>query len=405
MASPATMETVMKEISKEQIEFAVTTLRIIAEARELSQMQLEELSGVNQSTISKIFHHTMEPSYEVLKKLYQALGLSLNSVLDDSGDFVHDLLGYLATPLTSVVRDPKAEAELQRVVEQIKQIAKGFKDPGIDLYWPGDFTHPLKNQNFTPQQVYLTDRSRASTNDFIVVFCAAPSYGVGQENEIATQAGLPAIRFMPLGISRMMSGSFISAIDIPYTGTLSDRVSFDTEALISAFDSMRKAHFRQRALYKNMNGNAFGGRLRKLIYERSGDYCQFADELGIGITYLHALMDEQFAVSNPSARLLKRMAVLLGTTVRFLIGESEETDTIWVESRASWRKWIGANKIDAKIAMDLRDAWSHEYGMNRAELTIASFRKSFTTMSEVDWDKRYQQYIKKAETNGSQSLF
>ena len=27
----------------------------------------------------------------------------------------------------------------------------------------------------------------------IVIFCASPSYGVGQENEIATQAGLPAI--------------------------------------------------------------------------------------------------------------------------------------------------------------------------------------------------------------------
>jgi transcriptional regulator with XRE-family HTH domain len=406
--SPAAVETVMKELSKEQIEFAVITLKKIADARGLNQPQLEGLSGVNQSTISKIFNRATEPSYEVLKKLYQASGLSLSSVLYDSGDFVHDLLGYLATPLTSIVRDPKAETELQRVVEQIKQIAKEFHDPNIDLYWPGDFTHPLKNPNFTPQQVYLTDRSRASTNDFIVVFCAAPSYGVGQENEIATQAGLPAIRFMPPGISRMVSGSFINAIDIPYTGTLADQVLFDVEAVRTAFSSMRKAHFRQRALYKNMNGNAFGGRLRRLIDERSGDYRQFADELGISITYLHALMDEQFAVSNPSARLLKRMAVLLGTTVRFLIGESEETDTIWVESRASWRKWIGANKIDAKIAMDLRDEWSHEYGMNRAELTTlatASARNSFSTMSEVDWDKRYQQYVKKAETNGSQSLF
>lgn len=41
--------------------------------------------------------------------------------------------------------------------------------------------------------MYLIDRSRASTFHFLVILCGAPSYGVGQENEIATQAGVPAI--------------------------------------------------------------------------------------------------------------------------------------------------------------------------------------------------------------------
>ena len=395
----------MKQLPKEKIEFAVATLKRIVDARGLNQPQLESLSGVNQSTISKVLSRAVDPSYEVLKKLYQASGLSLGTVLYDSGDFTHDLLGYMATPLTGVVQDPKAEAELQRVVAEVKRVSSDFHDPEIDLYWPGDHTHPIRNPNFTAQQVYLTDRSRASTNDFIVIFCAAPSYGVGQENEIATQAGLPAIRLTPLGISRMMSGSFINAIDIPYSGSLADGVHFDVEAVRKAFDQMRKTHFRHRALYKNMNGEGFGKRLRKLIEERSGDYCQLAEELGISLAYLHAMMDEQFAVSNPSARLLKRISARLGTTVGFLIGESEEADPIWVESNDSWRKWVNTSKLDAKIAIDLRDEWRHEYNMNRAEQTTASFRKSFKALSEVDWDKRYQQRAKKAETNGTKSLF
>jgi transcriptional regulator with XRE-family HTH domain len=394
----------MKELTKDQVEFAVTTLKKIAETRGLSQTQLESLSGVNQSTISKIYHRATDSSYEALKNLYQALGLSLSSVISDLGEFSHDLLGYLATPLTGVVQDSNAEAELQRVVESIKRLAGEFEDPKMNLYWPGDFTHPLKNQNFTPQQVYLTDRSRASTNDFIVIFCGAPSYGVGQENEIATQAGLPAIRFIPPGISRMMSGSFVNVIDIPYAGSLSDRVSFDEDVARHAFDSVRKAYFRLHALYKGMNGNTFGVRLRKLLDERSGNYTELAADLGISLTYLHALLDEQFAVSNPSARLLKRMAARLGTSVAYLIGESEEADPIWVESRASWRRWINSGGIDAKVAMEIRDDWSREYRMNRVELTTASYRKTVAALTEVDWDKRYQDR-QKVNPNGSQSLF
>lgn len=331
--------------------------------------------------------------------------MSLSSVLYDSGDFVHDLLGYMATPLTGVAKDPKAETELHRVVTQIKQVAKEFREPEIDLYWPGDYTHPVKNPNFTPQQVYLMDRSRASTSDFIVLFCVEPSYGVGQENEIATQAGLPAIRLMPTGISRMMSGSFINAIDVPYSGSLNDQVLLDLLAVKSAFDSVRKAHYRLHPLYKNMDGNALGPRLKKLIDDRSGDYRQFASDVGISITYLHTLMDEQFAISNPSIRLLRRMAVRLGATVGYLIGDAEETDPIWVETHASWRRWIDSNEVDAKTAVSLRDEWRYEYGMNRAESTTASFRKSFTALSEVDWDQRYQRRTKKAGANGTQSLF
>src|SRR6266852_3732892 len=52
------------------------------------------------------------------------------------------------------------------------------------------------------------------------------SYGVGQENEIATQAGIPAVRLIPQrGVSRMMLGSFVRAINVRYEGTL-ERCAF-----------------------------------------------------------------------------------------------------------------------------------------------------------------------------------
>src|SRR6202020_3365944 len=105
------------------------------------------------------------------------------------------------------------DAELRKVVMRIRDIAADpqFSSPPFEIYWPGDFTHPKLNGDIPASQVYITDRTRASTHDFIILFCGAPSYGVGQENEIATQAGVPAIRLVPQGLSRMMIGSFAKA--------------------------------------------------------------------------------------------------------------------------------------------------------------------------------------------------
>src|SRR5262249_11852148 len=149
----------------------------------------------------------------------------MDDILNTGDAPIHDLCGYLATPLTGL--SPSMETEQEKVIESIRNVAHGFHDPKIDLYWPGQYTHPLRNANFTAEQVYLTDRARASSHDFIVLFCGSPSYGVGQENEIATQAGVPAIRIAPAKLSRMMGGSFLQAIDVSYDGSLETEIHID----------------------------------------------------------------------------------------------------------------------------------------------------------------------------------
>ncbi len=262
----------MRQLSKEQLEFAVGRLQQLVEYRGLSQTQLEEWSGIAQSTISKILKRSLDPSPDNLKKLCRAIGVKLSDLTNEIELFGHELVGYLATPLTGL--SAEEDAELRTVVEKIKRLAGAseFDDPRLDLYWPGDHTHPRNNPEITASQVYLTDRSRASTYDFIILLCASPSYGVGQENEIATQAGLSAIRLVPKSISRMMAGSFINAKNIEYEGTLSAGIRFREEDLLDALRVIRRTHFRRQAFFKNLNGHDFGDRLRKLINERGSDY-------------------------------------------------------------------------------------------------------------------------------------
>lgn len=396
----------MRELKMEQIEYAVGRLCQLVESRKMKQTQLGKISGVNQSTISKIFSNSQydggekyTPSEEILKKLFQALGLKLSDILNESDCFPAEILGYLATPLTALSQ--VSDKELRQVVDKIRSTAadKQFGPPRFEIYWPGDHTHPLQHAKIPANQVYVTDRSRASTYDFIVLFCAAPSYGVGQENEIATQAGVPAVRLIPeQGMSRMMIGSFIGAIDIKYSGSLETGITFHAKDLQVAFQEIRKIYFRRRAMDRGLNMDAFGGRLKRLIDDRcGGDYVQFSIDLGISLTYLHNLMKEPFAVSNPSARLLGRIALRLGERIAYLLGESEEIDPVWIESNASWRRWIDdAVDISARDALELRDQWRDVYRLARRsqQSSLASFRNSQKPMSVIDWDKQYQKKTK-----------
>ena len=402
----------MKDLSKEQSEYAVSCFVSIYQSREIKQTELERISGVDQSTISKIVRSRDDgekytPSADVLQKLFQALGFKLADILSESDHLADEIVGYLATPLTGL--SPKEDDEVRRVVAAIRSLAAEpqFSNPRFEVYWPGDHTHPTQHAAITAAQVYVTDRSRASTHDFIVLFCASPSYGVGQENEIATQAGVPAIRLVPqAGLSRMMLGSFVHATDIAYSGSIESRVILDELKLRNALEEIRSSYFRNRALYRGMTGNGFGTRLRKLLDDRcNGDQIQFATDIGVNLTYLHKMMDEPFIVSNPSALLLKRIAHRLGERVAFLLGEEEQNDPVWVESNASWHSWIEKTPgLDAQIVIRMRDDWRNEYAEEKREKqNHASFRKSSRRMREADWDKRYQRTIKEGMSNAMQT--
>ena len=112
----------MQSISHDESERAVEVLKSIMDSRRHSQVQMAELSGVEQSTISKIINGVMQPTTETLNKLFEGLGLKLEHVLQESAPTGNEIVGYLATPLTAVATGV-TDAELRRAVGRIKAIA------------------------------------------------------------------------------------------------------------------------------------------------------------------------------------------------------------------------------------------------------------------------------------------
>jgi transcriptional regulator with XRE-family HTH domain len=398
----------MRDLKTEEIEYAISRLEAHMTSRGISQSELAELSGIEQSTISKILHRKQEPSLEYLQKLFTGLGLQFTDVLRDAADRVPKTLqGYLATPLTGLT--DQQDASVRSVVKMVRQCsgAAEFSDPPINIYWPGEHTHPKSNPSFKPPTVYLVDRSRASTFDFLITLCGAASYGVGQENEIATQAGVPAIRLVNSQVSRMMMGSFVKSYDLQYRGNLQEGIFFDQEELVKALRAIVKLHFRHSALYSGMNGNDFGPRLRRLVNERVLDNNAFAEDLGVSLDYVQVMMEEPLSVSNPSARLLKRMSILLGESVGFILGGREQDDAIYRESKESWNAWVRESEesVDARTAVEVFDHWKTEFFAIKVESSPISFRAKVVPMGKTDWDQRFRLAKDKKPASKQRPLF
>lgn len=383
----------MRELKKQEIEYAIGRLEVYMASRGLNQSDLEGLSDVEQSTISKILHRKQEPSLENLQKLFGGLGLQLADVMSAAADCLPKILqGYLATPLTGLT-EPE-DACVRSVVEAVRRCcgAAEFSNPPINIYWPGEHTHPKRNPKYKPSTVYLIDRSRASTFHFAVILCGAASYGVGQENEIATQAGVPAIRLVNSEVSRMMLGSFVKSFDVQYTGSLSEGIFFNEEEFTTALHVIVKLHYCHGALYSGVNGIDFGPRLKKLVDERVRDYKTFAEELGVSLDYVLAMMVEPIAVSNPSARLLERMSIVLGESVGFLLGEKEKDDAPYRESKENFYAWVRESEenVDARTAAEIFEQWKAEYFARKVESSPISLRNEVRPMQKADWDEMFR---------------
>lgn len=381
-------------LTPEQLSFAIARLKQLMKSRNIGPTELHRQSGVSQSHVSRILNSEQDPGPEVLETLFQSIGVRLNDVLNEVDAIAPKMIGYLATPLSTVagnvVRDKCLRAAVQRLVE----IASGseFVNPKFEIYWPGFYTHPKDHPNITAPDVYLIDRSRASSYDFVILFCADASYGVGQENEIATQAGRPAIRLVPPTLSKMMTGSFLHACDLAYRGSLDDGITFDEDDLRTALHNIRSIHFKHRAYYRGIEQDGFGARLADLVKDHAGDCMQFAEDIGVALSYIHSMMNEPLIVSNPSAQLLLRIAGRLGVSVGYLLGESPDIDSVMSESKTNWFTWLRQNaSLNTKVAVEVLEDWRGEYQRTRTLATVKSFRAIEQPISTTDWDRRYQQ--------------
>jgi serine/threonine protein kinase/transcriptional regulator with XRE-family HTH domain len=125
------------------------------------------------------------------------------------------LHGYVATALTNLDRDGRGYITFAS--SMIAEVAKAY---GFYVYQPRRSTDPVLHRGFDAETVYNLDRKKVVNADLLIVLLNKPSFGVGQELEIAASYGKPTllIREDGIDVSRMVLGAPTHIVgDITYT--------------------------------------------------------------------------------------------------------------------------------------------------------------------------------------------
>jgi nucleoside 2-deoxyribosyltransferase len=96
--------------------------------------------------------------------------------------------------------------EIKGFYERIAEVCAAEK---ITAYVPHLITDPITHPHITPQEVYELDRAQVLKSDLLIAYAGIPSFGVGQEIEIARQRNIPVILLVEADavISRMARGN------------------------------------------------------------------------------------------------------------------------------------------------------------------------------------------------------
>lgn len=210
---------------------------------------------------------------------------------------------YIASPLTGLENNERTTVYAQ--LNKIKEIC--YKN-GIEPYLPGQFTDPVINSEITPYTVYQTDRDRVRSSDLFVLLAIKPSFGAGQEVEIAYNSLIPMIILYPktTSLSRMVLG-------IP--GRLKYESSFEDDTLEAKFIEGLKVlmpHIERRHINLDLaQKKTVGETIKSLREERNMSLDDLSSEIGIATEELEFIERSNDQANNLSMIIASKLAEVL----------------------------------------------------------------------------------------------
>lgn len=224
------------------------------------------------------------------------------------------LHGYIATALTGLQHD--ARDSIMLLSARIADVAKQHE---LYVYEPRKVTDPHEHPDVDSAAVYDLDRKRVIKADVLLILAKTPSFGVGQELEIAASYGKPTILIHERGVqvSRMMLGcpaNFVATIEYTSPEDLGKQLHK------SLSDVLPRVRTWKSSTPKGSGRLEIGTKLAALRSRAGFDVPgALAAELGLPARLIEAI--EAGRLENIGVQLLHRVCVVLGVSVVELIGE------------------------------------------------------------------------------------
>lgn len=367
------------------------------------QAALERATGISQSTISRLISGEYTPKLEQLDVLAKACGVNRYALIGGTaiaGEYPADCfvrlnpdattedstkwLAYFASGLTN-----PSESERAAIFSDSQVVREACEEIRAFLYEPRFFTDPFFNRTASPYEVYRTDHSQVSVSDFVVLHARHPSFGAGQELEIAKNAGIPVVLLQHRGVavSRMVLGSPVRMHQVYFDSPeeLRRELTAKLEALVA---DLVYRHNGVPTTHGVDASGTLGSRLRGARVAMKVDEETLSRLVGL---QRHAIENIECGEdTNPSLVVLVRIAQVLKTTVAHLADgvpqRLEDQDPVLRESFANLLAFGQARNVgydDMRKLWDAEDATYRKHRYNVAEARSAA-------VSVDGWEERYQ---------------
>lgn len=294
---------------------------------------------------------------------------------------------YFACALT------RGDPSRRQHTEKIGKIVRGCgEQKGYSVYLPGEHTHPLGAPDLSAPEVYWIDRERVAGSDLLLILADDPSFGVGQEAEIASNAGVPIAIFHSKGVdvSRMLRG---------IAGRIIAQIEFvddlDLESKVTQFFSDNKGRLQlSRRSREREYHQRVGNRLREIRTAENLTTDDLAHKAEVSRELVESLETRPEQLSNISIVNLRRIARSLNVPpAEFLkeqSGKDQQFEDLYRSSLATLRSFARNYQLSyeayAKLKVLGRDALHAEIEASAAR-GIA--RSSPQGLQADNWRKLY----------------
>lgn len=384
----------------------------------LSQDELAQKSGLSQSEVSKIetgqFRGLNEETIRRLSKGLEitpeilARGTRFASLfgqaeilpfgpIDDGPPFT----AYFASALTGL--SPRQKKEIYALDEKVSDVCKKYSAYSVALYRPREYTSPEDNSELPPREVYETDRERVVTADLIIFAAIFPSLGAGMELELAHQACSTIILLRKKGqkVSRMVTGCPVPMVEVEYSSLR------DLEGkLVAAMNQVLPIIAQARLLHPQNTLTAYdlGHRVSQVRKQRNLTTESLAAMVGVDTPYIEALESRPEQVTNPSLRIIRRIAKALHVSDSYLISgyviPIHQTDPVFSQHYEALRALAQDRKMPED---DFERLWKAHVDKYQVEMSVLGVDKRSEVGDHKYWVEQYERLQK--TDSGSRGLF
>lgn len=377
-----------------------THLESVRKAAGLKQEALADGLDISQTKISRLLNGAVEPTFDEVVKLAKICGVSRWTLIGGTElaskyptECIVGLepeasvkwVAYFASALTGL--DADARASLFHDAQTVRRACEEIR---AYLYEPANYTDPVRNQDLNAEYVYAIDHAQVSHTHFLVLHARQPSFGAGQELEIATNVGIPVVLLAPRGvqISRMVLGCYarLHLVHFADSRELAEGLAATfTKLATDLVDRHRGAAPLSPAL-QQPGENSFAGRVKVLRMSMQLDETTLARHVGLAP---HAISEiEGGRHGNPSLATVRAVAQVLRTSVSYLVDgvahNAEESDPVVRKSLDTLLQLAKDKQVPQPEFQELWDTYVLDYRTHRH--AVAEARTEAVTVRE--WTER-----------------